>query len=197
MSVTTDEPATRLFVSENLKRFRNLHGLSTTEVGKVLGLSRQGYTNYENAQREMGVCYLKKLANFYDITIDELVGNPHDLKSRRQLKYRTYKFENNELLKTEPTTICTINEDIICVKYDDLNIEFFWRTQTYQKGVPMLFEFYDKPYISKVYFKDDGNGFFFINDEPFYFAKAQTANLVFIGVNASSLKKLYSVENFF
>lgn len=40
MSVTTDEPATRLFVSENLKRLRNLHGLSTTEVGKVLGLSR-------------------------------------------------------------------------------------------------------------------------------------------------------------
>lgn len=198
MAFNTDEQVVLLFISENLKRLRNLHQLTTTEVGKVLGLSRQGYVNFENSQREIRICYLLKLANFYDVSLDELVGNPHDLKSTRQLKYRSFRFENNELIKTEPpTTISTVNDDVICVKHDDLNTEFFWRTQTYQKNERMLFEYYDKPYISKIYFNDDGGGFFFINDEPFYFTKAQSANLVFIGVNASSLNKLYNVENFF
>jgi transcriptional regulator with XRE-family HTH domain len=197
MALATEEQAILLFISENLKRLRNLHGLTTTEVGKIIGLSRQGYVNFENSQREISICYLVKLAVYYAVSLDELVGNPFTHKSNNKLEFRTYKFENNELIKTEPTTICTKNEDIICVKYDDFNIDFFWRTQTYQKNVPMLFEYYDKPYISKVYFNDDGNVFFFINDEPFFFTKTQAANLVFVGVSASSLKKLYNVENFF
>lgn len=197
MSFTTEEQSILLFISENLKRLRNLHAKSTTELSSLIKLSRQGYVNFETQAREISIFYLIKIADYYGVSIDELVGNPYSLKTRNKLKFRTYKFENNELIKTDPISICTINEDIIYVKHDDLNIEFFWRTQTYQKNERMLFEYYNKPYISKVYYSDDGGGFFFINDEPFFLTKTQTANLVFIGVNASSLKKLYNVENFF
>ena len=82
-------------------------------------------------------------------------------------------------------------------KKSDLEIDFFWRTQKNQKNRVMLFEYYDRVYVSKVYFNKDHGGFFFINEEPLYFTKANAENLIFKGVYASTLKKDLVIENFF
>jgi transcriptional regulator with XRE-family HTH domain len=186
-----------LFISENLKRLRKAHGLSTTEVAKIIDKSRQGYLNYETGAREIGINALITLSGYYNVTIDEIVGNPYTLRDMKNLGFRTYEFINGSLTHTMPINISTINEDIICVKHDQYHVDFFWRTQTLQKGQVMLFEYYNKPYISKVYFNSNGSGFFFINDQHIEFSKSQAENIVFIGVLASKLNKEFDVNNFF
>jgi transcriptional regulator with XRE-family HTH domain len=194
---TKDDKIYLLFISENLKRLRLAHGLSTTEVANVINKTRQGYLNYETGAREIGISSLIILSGYYNVTIDEMVGNPYTLRDMKNLGFRTYEYVEGTLSPTMPTNISTINSDIICVRYDQHNVEFFWRTQAHQKGQVMLFEYYNKPYISKVYYNSNGSGFFFINDQHIEFTKAQSENIVFIGVLASKLTKKFHVENFF
>lgn len=184
-------------ICENLKKLRKLHNLSTTDVAKLINKSRQGYINYENGTREISINSLIILSGYYNVSIDEIVGNPYTLKNGKSLSFRTYELVNGELVHKWPISINTINEDVIYVKYDDNNIDFFWRTQEYQKNQLMLFEYYNKPYVSKVYYNQDGSGFFFLNNDHIEFTKQQAQNIIFIGVHSSSLKKNFHIDNFF
>ncbi len=186
-----------IFISENLKKLRKKHNLSTTEVGKIIGKTRQGYLNYENGTREIGINDLIKLSGFYNVPIDVIVSNPFTLKNNHTLAFRSFEQINGELKEIMPITISTIHDDIILVKKDDLNYLFFWKTNVNHKGHVMFFEYYNKHYVSKVYFNSYGGGLFFINDEPFYFNKAHSENLYFKGVYMSKLVKEMDINNFF
>lgn len=57
-----------------LKRLRKAKGASADEVAKFLGISRSGYTNYENELREPNINNLLKLAEYFGVTVDHLLG---------------------------------------------------------------------------------------------------------------------------
>ncbi len=59
---------------EKLAQLRAERGLKQTEVAQGAGLSWRGYQNYELGLREPKLSSLLALADFYDITLDELVG---------------------------------------------------------------------------------------------------------------------------
>lgn len=75
-------------------------------------------------------------------------------------------------------------------------LNYSW-TQEYVKNHVMLFKYRDRPHISKVYYNDDGSGFFFINETPINFTKKQSLDIIFIGVLASRIEKKILVDNFF
>ena len=58
----------------NLKELRNRRELSQTEVAKALGISLRAYQNYEYGQREPNIEMINKLADFYGVTTDYLLG---------------------------------------------------------------------------------------------------------------------------
>ena len=58
---------------ENLSRLRSEKGLTQLEVADGAGLSLRGYQNYERGLREPQVSALIGLADFYGISLDELV----------------------------------------------------------------------------------------------------------------------------
>ena len=60
---------------ENLQRLRKAAGLSQEDVAKKLFVSRQSVSKWENGGAEPGIDNLKALANLYEVTVDELVGN--------------------------------------------------------------------------------------------------------------------------
>lgn len=196
-SLNTTDAFNKLFISENLKRLRLSYNLSTTEVGKIIGKTRQGYLNYENGSREIGIFDLITLSGYYNVSIDVIVGNPFTLRNEKLLAFRTFEYVESELKEVMPITISTVHDDVICVKYDDLKLDFFWKTNTNQKGHDMIFEYYNKPYISKVFFNTTGGGHFYINSEPFYFNKAQAESIVFKGVFMSELIKITDIPHFF
>ena len=59
---------------EYLKNERLSRNLSQEKLAKAIGVSQQAISLYENniSEPTIGIC--EKLADFYEITIDELVG---------------------------------------------------------------------------------------------------------------------------
>ncbi|MBI9009686.1 MAG: helix-turn-helix transcriptional regulator [Tenericutes bacterium] len=187
----------RLFISENLKKLRIAHKLSTTDVGKIIGKSRQGYANYENGTREISIKDLVALSGFYNVSIDVIVGNPFTLRNDIALAFRSFETIESELKEVMPFTISTIHDDVICYKKNDLDMLFFWKTSLNQEDHIMLFNYYEKILVSKVFFKDNGDGHFYINDKPKYFNKAHAENIVFKGVLMADLHKYMDIPHFF
>ncbi len=60
--------------SENLVQLRKKHHYKQSDVSDGAGLSLRGYQNYERGLREPQLSALIALADFYDLSLDELVG---------------------------------------------------------------------------------------------------------------------------
>lgn len=60
----------------DLKKLRKKRGVSQTEVADFIGITQSSYSRYELGQCEPTMSILIKLADFYGISLDELVGRP-------------------------------------------------------------------------------------------------------------------------
>ena len=60
--------------SDRLRYLREKKGLSQTEAAKKLGIVRTTYSNYEAGNREPDNETLRKLAEFYEVSVDYLLG---------------------------------------------------------------------------------------------------------------------------
>ncbi|MBO1910356.1 helix-turn-helix domain-containing protein [Sporosarcina sp. 6E9] len=62
---------------ERLKKLRVSKKLTQEDMAKLLGITRQAYGYYESStnQRETDHEATKKLANFFEVSIDYLLGN--------------------------------------------------------------------------------------------------------------------------
>lgn len=67
----------------NLKYLRALRGITQKEVSQAVGCSEVVYNRYENEEREPSVDMLIKLADFFEVTTDFLLG--HDVATSELL----------------------------------------------------------------------------------------------------------------
>ena len=58
---------------EHLLKLRKERGLNQTEIAPLLGISWPAYQTYERGETEPQLSTLIALADFYDISLDELV----------------------------------------------------------------------------------------------------------------------------
>jgi transcriptional regulator with XRE-family HTH domain len=65
-------------LGDRLVGLRERKGLSQSEVAKAVHLTQQGIDNYEKGRREPKGPILVKLAQFYDVTSDYLLGLTDD-----------------------------------------------------------------------------------------------------------------------
>jgi len=61
-------------LSENLFTLRKRKGLSREAVARKLEISARTYERYEKNLRDPDAPLLVKLADFFDVTLDQLVG---------------------------------------------------------------------------------------------------------------------------
>ncbi len=57
-----------------LQELRTERKLSQQEVANALGITQQSYSRYERGGNELGYDALIKFANFFDVSIDYLLG---------------------------------------------------------------------------------------------------------------------------
>ena len=57
-----------------LKELRVSRAYAQRELAEMIGISLRAYQRYESGDREPGIPALIKLADFYGISIDELLG---------------------------------------------------------------------------------------------------------------------------
>lgn len=58
-----------------LKELRIANNVSQTEIANLLDVTRQAYSRYELGQRELGYDMLCKLADYYNVSVDYLIGH--------------------------------------------------------------------------------------------------------------------------
>ena len=63
-----------LKIANNIRFFRKANILTQEELSKQLGGSKNLVSNYENGISTPDIYTLLKLADIFDITLDELVG---------------------------------------------------------------------------------------------------------------------------
>ncbi len=66
---------------ERLKEIRDDRDLTQTEVAKVLKISQVQYSRYETGLRLIPVDKLVLLANYYNTSVDYLIGITNERKS--------------------------------------------------------------------------------------------------------------------
>ncbi len=71
--------------SQNLRKLRELMGLSQMDVASRIGIAITTYRNYENTLRQPDYQTLVKIANILDTTTDFLLGNDKISQSNTQL----------------------------------------------------------------------------------------------------------------
>ena len=58
----------------NLKELRTKRGISQSQVANDLGISLRAYQNYEYGQREPNIDMINKLADYFNVSTDRLLG---------------------------------------------------------------------------------------------------------------------------
>lgn len=59
---------------DKLEKLRVAKRLTQQQMADLLGITRQGYGNYESGKRQPDIDTLKKLASFFDVSADYLFG---------------------------------------------------------------------------------------------------------------------------
>lgn len=78
--------------SNNLKTLRKLNSVSQKKLAQVLGISENSYQRYEYSTREPDIDTIKKIAEYFEISIDFLMG--HGIFSN----WNTITMYQNEIL---------------------------------------------------------------------------------------------------
>ena len=63
-----------LMLNENIKRLRLARGLNQVEFAKVMGVSKQCVSNWENDNVMPSIEMLIKIADFFNVTTDYILG---------------------------------------------------------------------------------------------------------------------------
>ncbi len=77
-----------IFYLKKLRELRQKRKLTQEEMSKILNLGSTTYKNYENNITEPNISTLIKLADFYHVSLDELVGRPTNLINKMVLTER-------------------------------------------------------------------------------------------------------------
>ena len=70
-----------------LKELRLKAGKTQNDIAKLLGVTRPAYTRYENGEREPDLNTIKALADYYQVSVDFLLGCDGDLRTSEDLAF--------------------------------------------------------------------------------------------------------------
>lgn len=59
---------------EHIRNLREDNDLTQAQVGEIIGISQRAYSHYEAGTRDIPIEMLIKLADYYQVNLDYLVG---------------------------------------------------------------------------------------------------------------------------
>ena len=66
-----------------IRDLREDKDMNQTQIAKMLGMSQTGYSKYETGENDIPTDVLIKLANFYNTSIDYLLGKTDNKRKPR------------------------------------------------------------------------------------------------------------------
>jgi transcriptional regulator with XRE-family HTH domain len=87
-------------IGKKLTELRTKKGMTQVEAAKKLKMPRSTYSNYELDKREPDFDTAEKIANLFDITVDDLLGREKKESPIEETEIERIIRETNEVLKT-------------------------------------------------------------------------------------------------
>lgn len=85
-----------LLIGENIKRMRRERNLTQEEMAAHLGISFQSVSKWERGDGYPDITMLPSLANYFDVSIDELIGMSEAAKSEKLDEINVLWADNNK-----------------------------------------------------------------------------------------------------
>lgn len=192
------DTALKNIITTNLIFLRKKHKFTSEELAKVLNLSRQSYSAYELGTRDISIASLKRLATFYNVSLDALTST-----SLTETFYQTtsfYEIEKRNGKYCYKDELCHLSNyafSIIVVKVNDLKVKLFETNNAYISNHELLFEINKNIHLGKVTLFEDGSGIFIEDEIITKFTKKEASSLVFIGMLLATIHKEYEKREFF
>lgn len=86
---------------ERLTQLRKKKNLSKTFMGELLGITRQAYSKYEEDKSEPDIKTINKLASFFDVPTDYLLGSSDSISLDRESENESLFFFDKENITPE------------------------------------------------------------------------------------------------
>jgi transcriptional regulator with XRE-family HTH domain len=86
--------------ASNMLIIRNSFGLSLQDVQDLIGIPKQTLSNYERKTREPNIHTLKLLADFYNVSVDVLIGHEPTVNSEQLSLERISMIANRSAKKS-------------------------------------------------------------------------------------------------
>ena len=150
---------------------------------------------YESGKREPSINVLIAIANFYHISLDDIVVTEKRKDKIPTISYLTYRINKDGDLLQSPST--KINSDNMILVYDFNNLYFFSGCDSLVPNKLMLISYKDKIYMSKVSPLEDGSYIVVLKDKIVRLTKKDQKDLKFIGVLYMRNKKEANVKGLF
>lgn len=133
-------------VADNIKFYRTKLGLTQQHLADRLYVSRQTIASYETGRTEPDIAAMEKLAEIFEITVDELIGT---IKSKSK-KYSTYK--SAFVVGIVLNAILFIRNTLFYIREQFFYIEPGVITEEMQKPLAVRFALYDVINVIDRYF---------------------------------------------
>ena len=96
---------TKLIVAKNLANLRKREGLTQAELAEKLDYTDKSISKWEHAETMPDIDILKRLADFYHVSLDYFVEEHIDVKGKERVKKPTPKYQNAKRAKRIPITM--------------------------------------------------------------------------------------------
>ena len=85
-----------IHLGENIRSLRSTKGLTQEQFGYEMGVSAQAVSRWENGVTYPDITMLPSIADFFDVTLDELMGrcNELDINEREAFTQQVYKMRD-------------------------------------------------------------------------------------------------------
>ena len=80
----------------NLKRIRESQGKLQEDVAKDLGISLSAYRNWEQGTRDLNGAKLCKLADYFDVSVDTIIGTEPSLTEAEEALLAAFRSLNEQ-----------------------------------------------------------------------------------------------------
>ncbi|GAB2022918.1 helix-turn-helix transcriptional regulator [Pseudolactococcus yaeyamensis] len=106
---------------ERLKSLRLEQKLTQKQIAEKLGISQQSYAQWENGKRKPSGETLQKLADFFDVSVDSLLGNTDERVSQLDISLdkaldKSVAYEGNELSDSDRNAIKDLIKEYLANK---------------------------------------------------------------------------------
>ena len=103
---------------EKLKALRESRGLYQKDMAALLDLRQNAYSHYETGRAEPSIANLCRLADFFGISIDELVGHAPPEAANREESDRLAMLSSlaRQLVKEDQEKLCEIAKAFVALQ---------------------------------------------------------------------------------